>query len=154
VDRVVQHLDDPQKAIAELCRVLKRGGRLVIGEPDWESLAYEYLDELGKKVTGLLKSHLTSIIRNPAMGRQVARLYVESKLFSSAEMACLPVVCRTDAESFLYPMKDALEPILKKGILKRAEAERFLAQIKQIEDNNLFLVGMSFYISTGVKKLS
>jgi SAM-dependent methyltransferase len=37
-DRVLQHLDDPQRALSEMIRVVASGGRVVIAEPDQESL--------------------------------------------------------------------------------------------------------------------
>lgn len=37
-DRVLQHLEDPQRAIAEMVRVLKGGGRVVVADPEQESL--------------------------------------------------------------------------------------------------------------------
>lgn len=35
VDRSLQHLENPQRVIREMCRVLRRGGRIVCAEPDW-----------------------------------------------------------------------------------------------------------------------
>jgi ubiquinone/menaquinone biosynthesis C-methylase UbiE len=35
VDRTLQHVADPQAVIADMCRVLKPGGRVVCAEPDW-----------------------------------------------------------------------------------------------------------------------
>jgi SAM-dependent methyltransferase len=37
-DRVVQHLAAPERALAEMVRVVRRGGRLVIADPDQETL--------------------------------------------------------------------------------------------------------------------
>ncbi|MGD9703580.1 MAG: methyltransferase domain-containing protein [Acidimicrobiia bacterium] len=37
-DRVLQHVERPVRALAEMSRVLRRGGRLVIADPDQESL--------------------------------------------------------------------------------------------------------------------
>lgn len=37
-DRVLQHLPDPRAAVAELVRVTRPGGRVVVTEPDWGSL--------------------------------------------------------------------------------------------------------------------
>jgi SAM-dependent methyltransferase len=37
-DRVIQHLDDPTTAMRELVRVTRRGGRVVVADPDQETL--------------------------------------------------------------------------------------------------------------------
>src|SRR6202023_1920244 len=44
VDRVLQHLEDPQRAIAEMARVLKIGGRIAAAEPDWDTLVIDVPD--------------------------------------------------------------------------------------------------------------
>jgi ubiquinone/menaquinone biosynthesis C-methylase UbiE len=37
VDRSLQHIERPQEVVAEMARILKRGGRAVVCEPDWDT---------------------------------------------------------------------------------------------------------------------
>jgi ubiquinone/menaquinone biosynthesis C-methylase UbiE len=37
-DRVLQHVEDPSRVLAEFRRVARPGGRIVLAEPDWEGL--------------------------------------------------------------------------------------------------------------------
>ncbi|MFZ1426255.1 MAG: methyltransferase domain-containing protein, partial [Geminicoccaceae bacterium] len=37
IDRSLQHIERPQEVLAEMARVLRRGGRAVVCEPDWSS---------------------------------------------------------------------------------------------------------------------
>ncbi|MFD7411948.1 methyltransferase domain-containing protein [Kitasatospora purpeofusca] len=43
-DRTLQHVADPAQALREFHHVLRPGGRLVMGEPDWDTLAVDHLD--------------------------------------------------------------------------------------------------------------
>jgi SAM-dependent methyltransferase len=38
-DRVIQHVEDPAAVVNEIARTLRRGGRLVVADPDQESLS-------------------------------------------------------------------------------------------------------------------
>jgi ubiquinone/menaquinone biosynthesis C-methylase UbiE len=52
-ERTLQHLADPDKAVSEMTRVLKRGGRIALIEPDWETLVIEGTDAaLSTKILG------------------------------------------------------------------------------------------------------
>jgi SAM-dependent methyltransferase len=73
-ERVYQHLDDPELALAEARRVLRSGGRLVLAEPDWEGLL---LDE---PEPTLLRRALTAVLAarpGGTVGRRLHRLLVE-----------------------------------------------------------------------------
>lgn len=77
VDRVLQHLQFPERAIAEMARVIKTGGRIVAAEPDWETLVVDVPDRsLARKIV----HHKCDSVRQGWIGRQLRNLFVAAGL--------------------------------------------------------------------------
>jgi len=70
VDRTLQHVQDPQRVISEMVRVLKPGARLVCAEPDWSTFV---IDAENDEMTDLVIQTWKSSFRNPHIGRQLLR---------------------------------------------------------------------------------
>lgn len=68
-DRVLQHLEAPGTAIAELRRVTKPGGRIGLSDSDWKTII---LETPGGCSEAFLSMDYASP-RNPTMGRQLYR---------------------------------------------------------------------------------
>jgi ubiquinone/menaquinone biosynthesis C-methylase UbiE len=72
VDRVLQHLEDPQRAIAEMARVLKAGGRIAAAEPDWDTLVVDVPDRsLARKII----HHKCDSARQGWIGRRLKNIF-------------------------------------------------------------------------------
>lgn len=77
VERTLQHVADPARALAELARVLRPGGRVVVWEPDWGTLM---IAADPAEVGALVCRRRAAAFRHPHMGRALPALAVAAGL--------------------------------------------------------------------------
>src|SRR5258708_20784045 len=77
-DRAVQHMENPEKVVQEMARVTVSGGRVVITEPDWETLT---VDSSNRAVTRRIVQFISDrALRHGWIGRQLASLFRRAAL--------------------------------------------------------------------------
>ena len=78
-ERLLMHVDDPSKVIAEMAKVTKPGGHIVIFDLDWGGVIINHNDRtLTRKVIHLM----CDSIRNGWIGRQLPSLFKQAGLKS------------------------------------------------------------------------
>lgn len=110
-ERVLQHLGEPDAAVAELARVTRTGGRVCLVDTDWHSLASDGLpDEL---VSRMWQGASVARQHQPTMGRTLRRRLVRAGLTG---VVCEPVpLWFTDADE-----ASTVIPIFNRGIPREA----------------------------------
>jgi ubiquinone/menaquinone biosynthesis C-methylase UbiE len=76
-DRVLQHVEDPARALAELRRALRPGGLAGMAEPDWDTLA---IDDADVETSRAFCRFMAGRVRNAVIGRQLPRLATDAGL--------------------------------------------------------------------------
>lgn len=76
-DRMLQHIDYPEKALIEMRRVLAEGGICVASEPDWRTLLVSVQDNLTPKI---LDTIAANSVRNPSIGRELYPFFEKTGL--------------------------------------------------------------------------
>jgi SAM-dependent methyltransferase len=145
---LLRHVPNPAAVLAEAHRVLRSGGRLVLGDSDDGALVlHPFPDEIAR---ALAAKHETARRRgaDPFIGRRLAALVREagfSRLTVRAQVIDSGAVGRsTFAQVVLSPIADAIDA----DLLPLADQDRTAGAIKRwIDDAGAF--GMTSVVSVG-----
>ena len=146
VERVLQHLDDPAAAVAEMARAVRPGGRVVAAEPDWGSLVIDAGDpasaaQVAAAAAGRLRSGL--------VGRRLRRIMLDAGL-DEVEVAARTLLI-TDAEQAIavFDLPDAAARAVAGGGLPEAQAAEWLEALARDGAEGRVLVAMTAFMAAG-----
>ena len=139
-DRVLQHVADPSAALDEIRRVLRPGGRLVMGEPDWETLTVDHPDS---NLTRAYTRHVAErVVRNAGIGRQLTRLATESGFTVPEVIPVTPVFRDLRVADKILGLERTSRRAVEAGYFSDQEAETWLRRLTQ----GPFFAAVTFYI--------
>ena len=101
-DRVLQHMADPQRVLAEMARVVRRGGVVVVADPDQETLVIE-VPGVRRSVLARLKALRRDVgYRNGALASSLPARMAELRL-AEVTVDAYPLVIRRPEDAFGLP---------------------------------------------------
>jgi ubiquinone/menaquinone biosynthesis C-methylase UbiE len=148
IERVLQHLEDPEKALDEMIRVTKPGGAIGALEPDWHSLIVDLADpELARKIVGIVCDNLS---RNPWIGRQLYRRFHGAGLVDVV-FEPFALTLTDPALRRLYYLDGAIAFGKEHGLLSEAELAAYSAQLDLAKAKGYLLATISAFVVVGRK---
>jgi ubiquinone/menaquinone biosynthesis C-methylase UbiE len=137
------HVDDPSKAIAEMVRVTRPGGRIVVFDLDWDGVIINHNDRiLTRKIIHLM----CDSIRNGWIGRQLPALFKEAGLrnISTVAHTILPYY------TFFTKVCDGMiKSALQKGALTEDEYEQMWNYLEKRNQEGGFLAAIPGFVVYG-----
>ncbi|GAB2852289.1 methyltransferase domain-containing protein [Lentzea nigeriaca] len=127
MDRALQHVADPAVVLSELLRVLKPGGLLRVGEPDWDSLTVDGDLEMNRAFNRFVCS---TMVRNATIGRRLARLARGAGFEVQVVRTASPVFHDFALADNIFAFTRNTERAIRAGAIDRADGERWLAELQ------------------------
>jgi ubiquinone/menaquinone biosynthesis C-methylase UbiE len=147
VDRVLQHLSDPTRAVREMARVVRPGGRLAVLEPDWPSISVGGVDLDVTRAVVRYKSDVS--LAHGAIGREVRRLLVEAgcrDVFveqGSLTFGSLPIAER------VLSLRRSLDGARDQGWITSAQAGTWWSGLETLDRDGKFYCALSGVMGAG-----
>ncbi|MDB5118901.1 MAG: hypothetical protein JWN56_119 [Sphingobacteriales bacterium] len=148
-ERLIQHLKDPEQAVAEMYRVLKKDHPLVIVETDWAGLTiYNEHTDAAKKLT----DYLTEIKINNGYASRKLTSYLRGAGFNDIRISIFSFVLKSlsEANEYLW-LEHILNEATDKGYLSKAENEEFVNSLKTSDENGYFACCLNMVIANCIK---
>jgi ubiquinone/menaquinone biosynthesis C-methylase UbiE len=144
-DRVLMFVPEIEKAIAEIARVLRPGGRVVASELDLEM---RFLDSHFPELTRRVHTAFVASNPQPQLGRQLHRLFAEQGL---RDVKSVPRVIRPQFQSMERFLGGFLSSAIARGQFAEVEINKWLEDLRALEQKGLFNNGSIVFTASAQK---
>jgi SAM-dependent methyltransferase len=116
---VLQHLPDPAAAVAEMVRVTRPGGRVLVGDTDWGGWLLEAPDD---HLTHAILQAAAQRCRHPWIGRRLVDLFRRAGLHGLQAHALTHPSTDYDWAARVHGLAAAVDRAVASGALTRGDS--------------------------------
>ena len=144
-ERMLMHVPDAQRALSEMARVLRPGGRMAVQDFDWET---QFCDSPYNDTTRKIALSFCDSMKIGWIGRRLPRLFREAGMVDVA----VSFQTLTVTYDFLQLLLGGhVAGAVSSGVLSEQEADLWWTNLAQAEDEGTFLYGFTAFILSGTK---
>jgi ubiquinone/menaquinone biosynthesis C-methylase UbiE len=144
-ERVLMHVLHPERALAEMVRVLRPGGGLVVFDFDWDTM---YADSAHKETTRRLFHSFSDGITNGWIGRALPRLFREAGL---QDVTDVPHAVRIKCEFAHWLLDGHLAKAMQAGALSSREVSEWWSDLEEVDVKGTLNLGLLGFVVSGRK---
>jgi ubiquinone/menaquinone biosynthesis C-methylase UbiE len=144
-DRTFQHLDDPAGALAELARVTRQGGRVVVSDVDWGTLVIDG----SRPFTRTVAQTICDECRQGWVGRQLPRLFHEAGLVDVTTVPQTIILTNFDLADVVFALTATVARLRQTGAATDEEADSWGREMRAAADAGTFFSSLSGFIVRG-----
>ena len=149
-ERLFQHLHHPELALAEMIRVTKPGGWVVVLDTDWGSLSIDSDDtDIERRLARFLAE---TYLHNGYSGRKLYRLFKQQNL-ADISFEVIPIATPSYVVARHGTLADRIEQkALKAGAITAEELERWQAGLEQADLGGVYFCSVNLMMLAGRKQ--
>lgn len=148
-DRVFIHLEDPTRALLELVRVTRPGGKIVVFEPDFDTLVIDSPDRVTTRA--IVQCNADGGARNGWMGRQLRALFLNAGLGQVDVRAHVLILTSMELAAKLLPVSMLAEKAVDADRITATQAAEWLDHLRDGDRAGRFFVSLNGYMVAGRK---
>ena len=148
-DRVLMFMERPHQAVREMVRVLRPGGRIVLGEFDMETAI---LASPHRLLTRRLVNYWCDSIPNSWIGRQLPGLFQDLGL---KNLTIVPLLFRLTSYAewnSVFQIEITVERARQANIVSAQEADLWLQQLRDADTQGRFYLALTLFMIAGQKQ--
>lgn len=147
-DRVLQHVTDGARAVAEMTRVLRPGGLLLVCDTDWDTLI---VDHPAREMTRAVLRRCAQSMTNGTVGRQLARHCADAGLRDVGVEALTLVFRDLELADTVVGLRQATLGLAESGGVELDDLADWLAQLEDLQQRGRFFCAVTGFAAWGTR---
>jgi ubiquinone/menaquinone biosynthesis C-methylase UbiE len=147
-ERLLQHTPDPDAALREMVRVVKRGGRIVIWEGDLDLFV---IDAPDYDTSRIMQRFLCDSFHNGDIGHRLYRLFLERGLVDVCSKPRVGQFTNLALIESAFDLAASVERAVERKLLEREPATRWLESLRSSDRLGRFSSAVGGFITFGRK---
>jgi ubiquinone/menaquinone biosynthesis C-methylase UbiE len=144
-ERMLMHVPDAERAVAEMARVLVRGGRISVFDFDWET---QICDSPYKETTRTIALTFCDGMKNGWIGRRMPRLF---KTHGITDVAVKNETLLVTYEFLKLLLGGHVARLHDTGVVSREAANQWWTSLAGADRDGTFLYGFTAFMVSGTK---
>jgi ubiquinone/menaquinone biosynthesis C-methylase UbiE len=148
IDRVLQHVRQPQVAIAELARVLKPEGILLAYDNDWGTF---WVTSRDKRLTRMLENAWCDSFANGWIGRELRKYFLEAGLSNVTIHPSVALITDFETADKVYNLRQTAQRAVAAGTILEEESSAWVKELRARAQSGSFAAALTAYTVVGKK---
>ena len=148
IDRVLQHISQPQKAISELVRVLEPHGLLLAYDNDWGTFS---VTSQHVEITRIIENLWSDSFTNNRIGRHLCDHFISCGL---SDIKIYPGTCVINdfqTADKVYNLQKTVQKAIAEGMISASQGNGWIEELIHRTQNGSFMAALTAYTVIGEK---